>query len=432
LRIAIVSKYFFLKGGLETVMFEEAKLLEKKGHEIAFFSMHHPLNPKEYKYNKYFVDYMELSNAGKEYSLIEKFKIARNFIYNKQAGIKFEAFLNDFKPDIIHCHGVTHQLTPSVLDIAKLYNIPVVQTLHDYQLICPNYTLLRSGKLICDDLRCSNDNYWHCIFNKCVKESFGASILSTIEMYFNYRNNKYGDLIDKFISPSKFLRNILIKSGKPEEKIVQISNFININEYEPEYSNKGYFLFAGRLSFEKGLFTLLKAFKKSPESNLVIAGTGPLEKDLLTYKEDNCINNVEFVGYKSKSELENYFKHCIALIIPSEWYENAPMSIIESFSYGKPVIASNLGGNTEMVTDNYSGYLFSPKDINDLKLKISYFKNDAGLSQKLGENARNFALQNYTPENHYNNLLSLFNSLVKKPAKESLSIKDDINLYQSR
>lgn len=411
MKIAFVNKFFFPKGGAERVLFDEAELFCQNGHEIAFFSMRHPLNPEKYKYDKYFTDYMEFENLGKEYSLIEKFRIARNFIYNEQAKIKFEEFLNDFKPDIIHCHSITHQLTPSILESAKQKNIPVVQTLHDYQLICPNYTLLSAKNIICNDLKCAKGNYWHCIKNKCVKNSLAASILSSVEMYCNYRNNKYIDLINKFISPGKFLKDTIIKAGLPEEKIAYIPNFININQYQPEYSNKNYFLYAGRLSFEKGLFTLLKAFKDIPGANLVLAGTGLQEADLIKYKDLNSLNNVKFAGYKSKSELEDLYKYCTALILPSEWHENAPISIIESFAYGKPVIASRLGGSTEMIQDDFSGYLFSPTNIEELKSKIRYFMDKPDLSQILGKNAREFALQHYTPQIHLNSLLSLYDRI---------------------
>ena len=413
LKIAIVNKFFYLKGGAEAVAFEEAKLLEKRGYEIAFFSMHHPLNPKDYKYDKYFVDYAEFSNVGKEYTLWQKLKLAKRFIYNKQAEINFEEFLNDFMPDIIHFHGIAHQLTPAILYVAKKHNIPVVQTLHDCQLICPNYTLLRKGTIVCNDLKCSNGNYWHCIVHKCVKNSLSASILSTVEMYFNYRNNKYIDLVDKFISPSKFLKNNLIKSGILKDKIVHIPNSINFSEFEPEYSSKGYFLYVGRLSFEKGLYTLLQAFKQVPEARLIIAGTGPLEAELHEFKEKNNINNVEFVGHKAREELKRLLKSSLALILPSEWYENCPMSIIEAFASGKPVIGSNLGGIPEMISSDYNGYQFNYGDVEDLKAKIRNLTNNPALAVKLGKNAEEFVNKYYSMENHMNQLIELYESLAK-------------------
>jgi len=411
MKIAIVNKFFFLKGGQETLMFEEAKLLEQAGNEIAFFSMHHPNNTSDYKYNKYFVDQVEFSNLGKEYSLFQKLKFANNFIYNNQAIVKFEAFINDFKPNVIHCHGIAHQITYSILSAAKKYKIPVVQTLHDYQLICPCYTLLKGSKKVCDVENCSSSFYINCITNKCVKTSIGASILSSAEMIFNHKINKLSSYIDKYICPSNFLMNKMINNGLPAEKFVHIPNFINgIDRIQPEFNNQGYFLFFGRLSYEKGLLTLLNAFKKMESCNLKIVGTGPIEKELIIFKEENNINNVEFVGFQSGDNLTNLIKNSIAVILPAEWHENAPMSIIESFAYGKPVIATNLGGSPEMIKEAETGYLFNPSNIKELKEKCLLFIEQPNLAANLGKNARNFALKNYNSQIHMEKLLRVYNN----------------------
>ena len=416
LKVAIVNKFFFVKGGQESLMIEEAKLLEKAGHEVAFFSMHHKKNPP-YKYDKYFVDYAEYSNLGKEYSLSEKIQLAQNFIYNKQAAINFENFISDFKPDIIHCHGIAHQITLSILPVAKKYNIPVAQTLHDCQVICPSYSLLISSKSICKDVKCLNHKYYNCILNKCVKSSFTASFLSTMEMYFNYKLNNFTDCISKFVIPSTFLTDLVIKSGINQDRIVNIPNFINnIETKKPKFTNKGYFLYVGRLSFEKGLFTLLKAFKSIPEVNLVIVGAGPLEKDLIKFKGKNRLKNVSFVGFKMDEELEEYFNNCKAVILPSECYENAPMTIIEAFSHAKPVISTNIGGIPEMVKDGINGYLFEYKNIDDLKEKVLLLDRNDDFLMRLGQNARDMAVQKYSGVSHLNQLLDLYSSILNQEA----------------
>lgn len=411
LKIAIVNKFFFLRGGQESLAFSEAEMLKNTGNEVAFFSMKHPSNPENYEYDKYFIDYAEFSNIGKEYSFFRKLNFAKNFIRNAQAAKNFELFIKDFKPDIIHCHGIAHQITPTILVVAKKYNIPVVQTLHDFQLVCPNYTLLTSGKTICDDLKCLNGNYLHCIKNKCVKNSLPASVLSSLELLFNFKI--YSNYIDRFISPSNFLRNIIIKSGISENKILHIPNSIDVEHYSPEYKSSGYFIYVGRLSFEKGLITLLNAFEKLPEAQLKIIGTGPEQDNLIDYKEKKNLKNVEFLGFKTPAELTQYFNECEAMILPSEWYENAPMSIIEAFSYGKPVIASNLGGVPEMIQDDFSGYIFQAGSSCDLVEKINKFLNDNSLHEKLGKNAREFALKNYNKQSHFDKLLNLYHSIIK-------------------
>jgi len=411
MKAALVNKFFYRKGGQEAVMLEEAELLKARGHEIAYFSMHHPNNP-EYKYDKYFADYVELSDSGKNHSFFEKINIAKNFIYNPKAAAKFQEFINDFQPDIIHCHGITHQLTPSILEVAKKHNIPVVQTLHDYQIICPNYSFLLSGKEICLDKKCAKGNYLNCILNKCIKNSYPASILGTAEMFINYSGGKYINLVDKFISPSKFLRQSVIDSGVSENKIEYIPNFSGVDVEESEIGYENYFLFAGRLSHEKGVFTLLKAFKDLPEAKLKLIGTGPIEEELKNYQNENAITNVEFLGYKSGSELQELFKNALAVIIPSEWYENAPMSILEAFSYSKCVIGSNLGGIPEMIINNKTGYLFNYSDEQGLKEKINSLAKNPELAISLGKNAKTFANENFSKESHINKLEALYLSLV--------------------
>lgn len=430
MKIAIVNKFFFLKGGQESVMIEEAKLLEKFGHEAAFFSMHHPLNPPDYKYSKYFIDRVELSDPKREYNFLEKLVIAKNFVYNHKAAKNFEAFINDFKPDIIHCHGISHQLTPSILAIAKIYNVPTVQTLHDYQLICPNYSLLLSGKKICKEHNCSNGNYMHCIVNRCVKNSYFASALSSFEMYLNHQNRRYINYIDKFISPSKFLRKTMIESGISEDKVEYLPNFFNIGDFSHDFSDKSYFLYVGRLSQEKGLMTLLKCFKNLPEANLIIVGTGPTEKKLKKYSDKNNIKNVKFAGYKAGSELEELYKHCTSLILPSEWYENAPMSILEAYAYHKPVIGSNLGGIPEMITEGYNGYLFSPGNVDDLQAKISLFIENKNLSYDLGQNACEYVNRYHSGNDHIEKLINLYKSLITVPySQQELSSQEQLDTF---
>jgi len=424
LKIAFVNKFFFLKGGSEKVMFDEANILEHNGHETAFFSMHHPQNPGNYKYSEYFVDYIELSNIGKEYSLLEKLKIIKNIIYNKQAAVNFEKFINDFKPDIIHCHNISSQISPSILRVAKKYNVPAVITMHDCQFVCPNYLLMKSGVKICEGNNCARGSYIHCFLNKCVKNSYSASLISALQMYFNRFTGSYTEYTDKFISPSNFLRNKVMETGLAKEKTVFIPNFVNIDEYTPEHSNYGYFLYAGRLSFEKGVNTLLNSFKKLPEARLKIAGTGPLEKELVKFTEQNNMNNVEFLGYQTGEALKESFKNCKALIIPSECYENAPMTVVEAFAYGKPVIGSNLGGIPEMVEHNKTGMLFEPKNTSELTNMISELNSTPEKVALLGRQARKKAEKLYNSSFHYEKLMELYNSLICLKKPDQLPVKD--------
>lgn len=412
MKIALVNKFFFIKGGQESVMFDEAEFLQQNAHQIEFFSMHHPQNKENYEYSKYFVDHVEFSNLGKEYSFIDKLKIAKNFIYNHKSALLFDRFLTDFKPDIIHCHGIAHQLSPSILIVAKHHNIPVVQTLHDYQLVCPNYTFMLSSKEVCINHKCIKGHYYNCLLDKCIKNSYFASCLGMLESYFNQLTKMYIKNIDKFIVPSHFLEQMILDAGINKEKISYIPNFVAPYSGKIELSNNKYFLYIGRLSYEKGLKTLLQVFKDLPEARLKIIGSGPIKEELLRFKEKNQMHNVEFIGFVSRDDIDKYIRSCEALILPSEWYENAPISILEAFSMQKPVVGSNIGGIPEMIKHNYNGYLFQPGNSSDLKEQILKFNNNDTLSQQLGKNAQKYYDEEFNKEKHMKLLLSLYESVL--------------------
>lgn len=419
LKIAIVNKFFYLKGGSEKVMFDEAALLEDNGHKTAYFSMNHPKNPDDYKYSKYFIDYIELSNLGKEYSLLEKLNIVKNLIYNNRAAASFEQFIADFKPDIIHCHNISSQISPSILFVAQKYGIPTVMTIHDCQLVCPGYLLMLSGNKICNK-KCLKGNYWNCVLNKCVKNSYSASLVSTLQMYFNKYTGSYTNYVNKFIFPSQFLMNLSVESGISEAKAIHIPNFTDSENVVPNNTNQGYFLYVGRLSVEKGLFTLLKAFRHLPGINLKIVGTGPIESELVKIKDNENLNNIEFLGYKTGEELKTIFKNCIALILPSECYENAPMTIIEAFAHGKPAIGSNIGGIPEMIEPKVTGLLFEAGNVLELAQEIAELNSNPDKVALMGLNSRKKAETVYSSKFHYEKLTELYNSLIcpLKPARQ--------------
>jgi glycosyltransferase involved in cell wall biosynthesis len=414
MKVAIVNKFFFLKGGQETVALEQMKLLQQAGYEAAFFSMHHPENPQNYEWSGYFSEYVDYSLKEKPSGWSQKLSMARNFIDNPEAGKRFMAFLKAFQPDIIHCHGIAHQLTYSILRDSQKLGIPVVQTLHDYQIICPAYTLLKGDQGICQS-GCTKHNYLPCLQNRCVKNSQAASALSALEMFYNRSVRDYTPLVAQFISPSRFLADKVITGGIPENQVSHIPNFLTGIESYPSVADQtgSYFLYIGRLSHEKGLFTLLKAMAEVQEASLKIVGDGPLKTRLLQFCDEHGISNVEFVGHLNRSGVSEAIQQAIAVILPSEWFENQPMSIIEAYAHGKPVIASHIGGIPEMVRPDY-GQLFPPKDAGQL---ASIIKNalihPEEWCQK-GQQARRFAITHYNSDRHMEKLTQLYDSLMNR------------------
>ncbi len=412
MKVAIVNKFFFLKGGQETLALEQMKLLQEAGHEVAFFSMHHPQNPTDYAWSAYFADYVDYSLKENPPHWLKKLTLARNFIDNPEAGKRFRAFLQAFQPDIIHCHGIAHQLTYSILRDSQKLNIPVVQTLHDYQIICPAYTLLQGDQSICH-AECTTDNYLPCLQNRCVKDSQAASALSALEMFYNRRVRDYTPLVSQFIAPSRFLADKVIAGGIPANRVSHIPNFLTGIDAYPSASAKSgdYFLYIGRLSHEKGLFTLLKAMEQVPDAHLKIVGDGPLKAQLLQACAEQGLTNVEFVGHLSRSGVSEALQNSIAAILPSEWFENQPMSIIEAYAHGKPVIASDMGGIPEMVQTDY-GQRFRPGDAQQLAQILKQAMAHPEAWHQKGQQARQFARSQYSSDRHMEKLTQLYDSLM--------------------
>lgn len=360
MKVLMVNKFYYIKGGSETYYFSLKELLEKNGHEVIDFSMKDEKNLYS-KYSEYFVDNIDYN---KEQSLISKIKEAKNIIYSTEAKKKIEQLIKDTKPDIAHLHIFQHQLSLSILDVLKKYNIPIVYTAHDLKMICPNYKMLVDGQ-VCE--KCKGQKYMNCLKNKCIKDSTLKSAVGVAEAYINKWRKAYSK-IDYIICPSKFYKNKFIEFGVDKNRVEYVPNFLNTEEVDyDKLPNQDYFLYFGRLSEEKGIFTLIKAMKEI-DSKLKVVGTGPLEEEIKKFVKDNNCNNIEILGFKSGKELSTIVGNAKAVILPSEWYENGPYSAIESLKLGRILIGSDLGGIPELIEGN--GYIFKHGDVQDLQERL--------------------------------------------------------------
>ncbi|OGS71111.1 MAG: group 1 glycosyl transferase [Flavobacteria bacterium RIFCSPLOWO2_12_FULL_35_11] len=403
MKILLANKYFYLKGGSEYVFFETAELLKKKGHEVVFISMQHPQNvPSEYE--KYFVSNVDYEQSGLKNNIVASLKL----LYSFEAKINIEELIKKEKPDIAHLHNIHHQISPSILHSIKKFNIPVVLTLHDYKMVCAFYSMLADVK-ICE--ACKNGRYYYCFLKACVKDSRVKSLLNTIEMYLHHRILRIYDMVDVFISPSRFLKLKLEEMGF-KGNIVYLPNFVNLEDYKPQYDwQENSIVYFGRLSKEKGLFTLIEAMR-GLEIKLKIIGEGPIKEDLKRRAFDAGNRNIEFLGYKTGEELKNEIRKSMFFILPSEWYENNPRSVIEAFALGKPVIGARIGGIPELVKDNETGLTFEPGNSEDLRSKIEYLINKPEKIVEMGKNAREFVVREFDAEKHYRRLMEIYNSVL--------------------
>lgn len=400
------NNYHYLRGGSEQVYFGEMELLKKNEHTVHAFARRTPQDVPSH-----FSDFFPNDIKTDSLSIgLGVFRTLKEIIYSSESKKQLERLLEEYQPDIIHAHNIYGRLTTSVLDLLKKKNIPVVMTLHDYKLVCPNYKLMY-GNRICED--CQGRHFYHAVKNRCHKNSLAASGIYAFESWFNRFFNKYRYNVSFFISPSWFLRNKLVEFGWSEDQVVYIPNYIISQDFEPNYNAGNYLLYIGRLSSEKGIATLIQAFKQvaDREIQLKVVGEGP-ERQCLeeAAKEDD---RIEFTGYLSGEELRDATRSARAVVIPSEWYENAPISILEAFAYGKPVIGARIGGIPEMIDDGKNGFLFESGNADDLSEKIQKFLvlSDDEFAD-MGKAARLKAEEKYNPETHYEKLVDLYEKAI--------------------
>ena len=357
MKILMVNKFFYIKGGSETYYFALRRMLEKLGHTVVDFSMADEKNFPS-SYSDFFVSNVDYNG---DLSVTQKLRAAKNLIYSNEAKKKLDALIRQEKPDIAHLHIFQHQISLSILDVLKKHNIPVIYTAHDLQMLCPNYQMLTGGH-VCE--RCKGGNYMSCIQNRCIKDSRLKSALGTVEAYYNRLTRKY-DILDRIITPSAFYRQKFLEFGVAPERVVHIPNFLDREcpQVNPMPAEPPYYLYLGRLSHEKGIPTLIRAAKKT-DIRLKIVGGGPLYEQLKPEETDK----VELLGFKSGQELTDLVGNAKAVILPSEWYENGPYSAIEALQLGRPIIGADIGGIPELIRDN--GFLFESGSVDALAAAI--------------------------------------------------------------
>ncbi|KAA6302326.1 MAG: N-acetyl-alpha-D-glucosaminyl L-malate synthase [Candidatus Ordinivivax streblomastigis] len=385
MKILLANKFYYPRGGDCIYTLNVESLLKNKGHEVAIFAMQHPENlPSTYQH--YFPSETTFSLFT---SLLESFQRP---LGSKEVIQKFNYLVDDFQPDIVHLNNIHSQLSPVIAKIAYQRGIKVVWTLHDYKLLCPRYDCLRNGYTPCE--QCFSDKI-KVIKNRCMKNSLPASFLSYLEA-IKWTKEKLEKYTTTFIAPSRFISAKMIQGGFDAGKIVILNNFIDIKktEYEP-FQKEDYYAYVGRLSIEKGINTLVKTAQQLPYK-LKIAGTGPLWTDL---KKNVSPENIEWLGHQSWPEIKELVGKARFTIIPSEWYENNPLSALESLCLGTPVLGANIGGIPELIEEEKNGMLFDSKNENDLKDKIEImFSKEFDYQSIAKESCKRYAAEHYYTE----------------------------------
>lgn len=414
MRILIVNYRYFISGGPEKYMFNVKKMLEENGHEVIPFSIHSNKN-EESEYSKYFVEPI----GGRDATYFEECKktpkviyqmISRS-VYSRHVKKALQKEIKDVKPDLVYIIHFVNKLSPSVIRGAKQMGVPVVMRLSDYFLLCPRFDFMYEKK-ICEE--CLSKGYKSCVKKRCVKGSLFASIIRVFSMKVHQLINVYKD-VDQFITPSQFLRRKLSENGFEGSKLKCIPTFTASRTVIGEPIVGEYGLYFGRITEEKGVETVVKAYEKMPERRVLIMGDDTTEEAirLKEYVDERKLKNIEFVGFKSGTELEEIIKNSRFTLIPSIWYDNLPNTALESFQYFKPVIASNIGSLPELVVDDENGYLFSPDNVDELIEKIELLDDDKVVLEK-GLNSRKKIETKFAPKTHYEDLLAVFEKVRNK------------------
>lgn len=408
MKVLLINNFFCPPGGVEAVMYSEAKLLKEKGFEVYFFATNkQPFFENNYQYRNVFPEFMDYKKL-KGINLIKYFKI----FYNLEAEKKLNILIKQIQPDIIHIHNVEYYLTYSVMQACEKYNIPILKTYHDIRFFCPGGTLKLHDQFCAND-SCYRGNKFNCVLNKCKNGKFIDSLFVYMENLV-YRSLNIEDKIAFFIFPSQAMLDLAVKFGIKKYKCIVINNFVDDLFFNnpPDYDNKGYFLYVGRLSPEKGIHYLLEAMVSLPkEIKLHIVGSGSEENRLKKMAGELNLNNVEFKGLKYADELLEEYHNCIATILPCNCFETFGVTIIESFACGKPVIASRVGAIPEIISDGEDGFLIEPGNIEELRGKIETFFYNNQMVITMGQKARKKAENNYNSADHIVKIIDLYNSL---------------------
>lgn len=429
MKIILVNYRYFVSGGPERYYFNIKEILEREEHEVIPFSVKGSRNLPAGKYEKYFLDILDdevYFAQTKKKSLRVVLKSFTRMFYSLEARRKFGKLLDDTKPDLVYIMHFHNKISPSIIDAAKQRRVPVVHRISDFQYMCPNALFYNDRVGVCED--CLKGMRFRCIEFRCVMNS---ALYSGIKMMAKWLHDVMGvtKKIDAFVVPSTFTISKLQEYGISSEKLHHIPTFFNLKEENPKVEYLPFVLFVGRIEKQKGLMTLVKAFENTNYQLKIIGFSNDgYEEELKKYLgrpingdlniEETCTygknGNIHFLGRKGFEEIVPYLKSCLCTVVPSEWYDNFPNVILESFAYKKAVIATNFGSLPELVKDGETGLTFKYCAPNDLINKVTQLFAQPELAVQMGEKAYQDVVSKYSPNMHYRQLMELFDDVIRR------------------
>lgn len=412
MKIVLAHKYFYRGGGTASYLFALMEQLQLRGHEMVPFTVAYE-QTVPHEYGEYYVSppgggaETHLRDLHSPWSLLKVFGRA---VWSTEAYGKAGRLTRAAQPDVAYVHNLYTYMSPSPIVAFKRQGLPVVMRVSDYNMLCPGLRVMRNGRPCTE---CVDLGSQHALQFRCHKDSYPATLARVVSMRAHDWLHVY-DHVDMFVTPSDFLRSLLIKAGYPAEKIVHLPSFYPVTAQPEEAEDGGYLLYFGRVSPEKGIDTLLDAMTLLPRKvRLLIAGAdvdGETER-LQQRAWRNRLTNVEFLGMLQRDELTRLIERARFTVVPSSWYDNCPMSVFESMAQGKAVIGADIGGIPEQITGD-CGLLFEPGNPADLAAKIELLLDDVELREEMGAAALRRMQAVYSPDTHCNRLLDLFHALL--------------------
>lgn len=394
-----VSQNHYIRGGSDRYFFTLAALLEKHGHRVIPFTAASPKNEPS-PWDRYFPRGADFERPGAG-DLVR-------FLYSRDAVKSLKRLLSDTGVDLAHFHIYYGKLTASILGELQKAGIPFIQTLHEYKLTCPVYSHLSNDE-ICE--ACAGKHFWRALPKRCNRGSLARTALSVTEAYLSQHLGAV-EKFDHFISVSHFLRKKMIAHGLPEDKISTVHNFVDVSDIVPNFEQGAYILYFGRVHRSKGILTLVEAAAPLKQVPLYIVGDGEAMPEIQQIIETNGADHIRLLGFKQGAELQELIRNSICTVLPSEWYENCPMSVLESYAYGKPVIGADIGGIPELIEDSVDGFLVPSRDVDSLRDRLLWMGEHRDEAVAMGRVGRRKMETAFNADIHYENLMKVYRQFL--------------------
>lgn len=391
MRILLVNKFYYRRGGDCIYTLNLEKMLREHGHKVAIFAMHYPDNFNS-SWNKYWPRQIEFKFGP---NMLEAFM--RPFGTN-EVREKYVKLIDSFKPDVIHLGNIHSQISPIVAEIAHKRGVKVVWSIHDYKLLCPRYDFLQNG-FLCEECLTNNKAV---LIHKCMKKSYIASLLGYLEAK-KWNVERIEACVDNYICASEFVKHMMLKGGFSKDKLKIICHSIDTNSCRmvsyPTQNERKYYCFVGRLSHEKGLATLISVAKQLPYK-LIIVGNGPLEEELRVMKSDN----IEFVGFKEWNDIKMIVHNARFCVVPSEWYEVLGLVNLETQCLGTPILGAKIGSIPYVIDEGITGMTFESRNQIDLRNHIVKMWDTPFDYEYIAKSSQ----EKYSPEIYYQKLMKIY------------------------